>query len=274
MLIVNRKNIAEHIAFRLNEEKELLKKAFQNSQNPFGYFFLDNLLPEKLANALFNSFPDISIMNKRNNIRENKYYLAQMDKVDEIIEETIFAFHDQKIIKIIEDICGLSNVHADTELYAGGISTMNKNQFLNPHLDNSHDKSREKWRILNLLYYITPNWKIEYGGNLELWKDGLKKEPTTIHSKFNRLVIMTTNKYSWHSVSRIRQARRRCCISNYYFSNNKPFQESNFHITSFRGRPNQKIRDILLLIDNTLRICVRKIFPFGFIKTKHFNNIK
>ena len=89
MLMVNRQNIAEQIALRLNEEKEFLKKTYQNSQNSIGYFFLDNLLPEKLANDLFNSFPDVSIMNKRNNIRENKYYFAQMDKVDEIIEEIL-----------------------------------------------------------------------------------------------------------------------------------------------------------------------------------------
>ena len=37
-------------------------------------------------------------MKKRNNIRENKYYLAQMDKLDDLIEETVFAFHDQKVI--------------------------------------------------------------------------------------------------------------------------------------------------------------------------------
>lgn len=273
MVMLNRKSIAKHIAMRLNEEKYLLKKSYQKSQNFIGYFYIDNLLPEKIANALFNLFPDISTMKKRNNIRENKYYLAQMDKLDDLIEETVFAFHDQKVINIIEDICGLSNLFSDTELYAGGISTMNKNQFLNPHLDNSHDKLREKWRTLNLLYYMTPKWKIEYGGNLELWINGLKKEPITIFSKFNRLVVMTTNKYSWHSVSRVLHRGKRCCISNYYFSDKKPLQESNFHVTSFRGRPDQKIRDILLTIDNGLRSCIRKFFPYGIIKTKHFNKI-
>ena len=53
---------------------------------------------------------------------------------------------------------------------------MKKNQFLNPHLDNSHDKDRSRWHVLNLLYYVTPNWQEDFGGNLELWTNGLQEK--------------------------------------------------------------------------------------------------
>jgi len=45
---------------------------------------------------------------------------------------------------------------------------MAKENFLNPHLDTSHDKNREMYRVLNLLYYVTPDWSHEQGGKLEL----------------------------------------------------------------------------------------------------------
>lgn len=38
---------------------------------------------------------------------------------------------------------------------------MGENQFSQPHLDNSHDNKRKLWRVLNLLYYVTPNWEQE-----------------------------------------------------------------------------------------------------------------
>ena len=270
---MNRTNIANYILRRMKEEKDGLINTYHKSQDSIGYFILDDLLPEKLATDLFNLFPEVSMMNKRSTLRENKYYSSQMNKLDKIIEETIFSFHDRRVLKLIKDICGFSTIYPDTELYAGGISTMKKDQFLNPHIDNSHDRKREKWRILNLLYYVTPQWKIEYGGNLELWVRGLKKDPLTIHSKFNRLVVMAVHESSWHSVSKVIHKGHRCCISNYYFSDNSPSKKDNFYVTSFRGRPNQKIRNLFFLFDNKLRMFLRKVFPFGVQKTKHFNKI-
>ena len=55
----------------------------------------------------------------------------------------------------------IDNLEFDETLYAGGISLMKNKDFLNPHLDNSHDKDKKKYRRLNLLYYVTPDWKYE-----------------------------------------------------------------------------------------------------------------
>ena len=88
--------------------------------------------------------------------------------------------------------------------------------FLNPHIDNSHDGDQKNYRVLNLLYYITPGWRSENGGNLELWDQKVTK-PVEIPSLFNRLVLMSTNDKSWHSVNEVKADSRRCCISNYYF---------------------------------------------------------
>lgn len=115
---------------------------------------------------------------------------------------------------LIARITGLEALEPDEQLYAGGISMMVKGHFLNPHVDNSHDKARERYRVLNLLYYVSPGWKRENGGNLELWPDGPKGEQITVESRFNRLAVMITNKNSWHSVSEIRVSEARCCVSN------------------------------------------------------------
>ena len=44
---------------------------------------------------------------------------------------------------------------------------MSKNDFLNPHIDNSQDIHRRHYRRLNLLYYVAKDWNINDGGNLE-----------------------------------------------------------------------------------------------------------
>lgn len=153
----------------------------------------------------------------KNSIKERKYVSAQMDEHPSILEEVVFAFQDPRVLELTAEITGLKALEPDSDLYAGGISSMRKGNYLKPHLDNSHDKAGTRYRVLNLLYYVTPDWREEYGGNLELWDQGPKGAPRTIPSLFNRLVLMMTNRTSWHSVSEVMHDGNRCCVSNYYF---------------------------------------------------------
>jgi len=157
-----------------------------------------------------------------------------------------------------------------SSLDAGGVSLMARGHYLHPHIDNSHDMDRARYRVLNLLYYVSPDWRIEDGGHLELWPRGTRGEPLTLHSKFNRLVVIATNRTSWHSVSAVRTDRNRTCVSNYYFSPVSPEADDYFHVTSFRGRPGQPVRDLLLRADAALRALVRKLRPSGVVRTRHY----
>ena len=266
---MTRKELADLIFVQIDSKKSDLICSYKNSQSKIGYFFIDDLLPIEIANLIYNKFPESNAMVLKKSLREDKYVAAQMNQYDPILEEIIFAFQEPNIVKIIEEICDINSINPDSNLYAGGISMMGKNQFLNPHLDNSHDKDRKQWRVLNLLYYVTPNWEIKYGANLELWSDGLKEEPITIHSKFNRLVVMATHNNSMHSVSPVHYDGFRCCVSNYYFADNALQISDNFHVTSFRGRPANKCIDILLKVDTFIRMTLRKIFINGIRKNPH-----
>lgn len=262
--------IANLILDRMESNVALLTSMYEASKSKIGYFYIDDLLPQALAREIFSCFPAPSEMRLKKSIREYKYIAAQMDNYDPILEEAVYAFQDPRIVAFISRICGIKNLTPDEHLYAGGISMMSNGHYLNPHLDNSHDKDREKWRVLNLLYYVTPDWPISSGGNLELWSDGVKKSQVTIHSKFNRLAVMATHGESWHSVSPISYEKTaRCCVSNYYFSEQPLKKNETFHITAFRGRPEQKLRDIVLQADIKLRMLVRKIIKKGVVKTSH-----
>ena len=266
---MNRKEIADLIVQRINEEKNSLITQYKGSSEKIGYFFVDELLPIELAKNIYDSFPDPETMKLKKSLREYKYIAAQMDQYNTILEEAIYAFQDRRVIELIKDITEIEHLYPDEHLYAGGISLMGKGQFLNPHLDNSHEKDRKQWRVLNLLYYVSPGWNSSFGGNLEIWPAGVKNRPMTIDSIFNRLVVMATHGSSWHSVSPITEERYRACVSNYYFSDMPLKDDDRFHVTSFRGRPEQKLRDIFLQADLLLRQGIRKIFPQGAVKTDH-----
>lgn len=267
---MNKKEFADIIFSKLVKNKEILAIQFQDSKSEIGFFYIDELLPEELALLIYKNFPKASEMVLKKSIREDKFVAAQMNLYAPILEDIIYAFQDERIVKLISEICNINQAFPDEKLYAGGISLMGKNQFLNPHLDNSHDKERERWRVLNLLYYVTPNWNLNNGGNLELWPQGLSKKQITIESKFNRLAVMATHNNSLHSVSPIIVDAQRKCISNYYFSNEPLATTDTFHVTSFRGRPENKVTDILLQTDTWLRMNLRKIFKKGVKENPHY----
>lgn len=233
------------------------------------WFAIDNLLPMDMALAVRAAFPDPATMRERKTIREHKFVTSQMDKHPPQGEEALFAFHDPRVVEAVSKITGMQALEADPELYAGGLSLMAKGHFLNPHLDNSHNNSRSLYRVLNLLFYVSPEWRLENGGNLELWPEGTGGDPVVVLSAFNRLVVMTTGPESWHSVSEVTADSSRCCVSNYYFSKHPVGEQEYFRVTSFRGRPEQPVRDLVLRADSAVRHGIRAVFPQGLSRTTH-----
>jgi Rps23 Pro-64 3,4-dihydroxylase Tpa1-like proline 4-hydroxylase len=266
---MNREQLAEMILSRLDAEHEVLATQYANSVGDIGHFYIDDLLPVDIALRIHERFPEPRTMKLKKTLREYKFIAAQMNEYDPILEEAVYAFQAPAVVERVKEICNLKSAYPDVHLYAGGISMMGAHQYLNPHLDNSHDKDRNRWRVLNLLYYVTQDWALENGGNLELWPEGVKGEPVTIHSKFNRLVVMATHNRSWHSVSPIRADNFRCCVSNYYFADEPLSPVDSFHVTSFRGRPEQGVRDVVLRADAALRSGVRKVFKGGIRDNPH-----
>ncbi|MFN3161541.1 MAG: 2OG-Fe(II) oxygenase [Rubinisphaera brasiliensis] len=239
------------------------------SSSPVQHVAIDNLLPDEAAAEISNAFPNSQSLMIRKSIREHKRIGVSVDEYEPIIRETLYAFQDPRVVEIVERITGISGMTPDPTLYASGISVMQQGDFLNPHLDNSHDGDQEKYRVLNLLYYLGPGWTFESGGNLEVWDSNVKQN-TTVVSQFNRLVLMKTDSSSWHSVSKVVSNTNRLCVSNYYFSLTSPDAKSYRHVTTFTGRPGERGKRIVLkLVDGIALNTIGRLFPFLLKRSKH-----
>ena len=265
-----REEFVKLIVDRLDRNAAVIARDFGSEREiDTRYCAIDDLLPENIADKFNKVFPASSEMRLLDSFREKKYTSKSLDKFDPMIADITFAFQDERVIQKVAEITGIKNAVGDPHLYAGGLSAMERGHFLNPHIDNSHDGEQKNYRVLNLLYYVTPEWKPENGGNLELWDE----EVTTsveIPSLFNRLVLMSTNAKSWHSVNEVKAAGPRRCISNYYFSPHSPNGYETTHVTYFMARPEQKIRRIVTSLDSNLRTMLRKVNRKGFAKKDVF----
>jgi Rps23 Pro-64 3,4-dihydroxylase Tpa1-like proline 4-hydroxylase len=259
-------SLAEQIALRLKAESARLRADFARPAiGNTRVCVLDDVLPADTAAAIHRAFPPNAEMRLMDSFRERKYTSKSLERMDPLVHDALFAFQAPPVLEQVAAITGLRDMVGDPSLYAGGISAMTEGQFLDPHIDNSHDGEGRLYRVLNLLYYVTPGWRAENGGNLELWDEEVR-ERLEVPSLFNRLVIMQTDRTSWHSVNRVKVQGTRCCVSNYYFSPHSPNGVELTHITFFQGRPEQPLRRLLATADGHARTLLRKLVRRGLGK--------
>lgn len=256
--------LTDIILEKLNRERDNILRQWQNPKDSHTkHFIVDNLLPKDKCMDIYNSFPkDGNGFFNRNTFREKKKTSVNLKEYSKNLSDISYAIQDWKIVKKIENLLDLRNLEPDPTLYASGLSMMFKNDYLNPHIDNSHDAKRKKYRRLNLLFYVSPDWNYDNGGNFELWDESVTMQKTII-SSFNRLLVMETNKKSWHSVSKVNVSKPRCCVSSYFFSEQSPDKKEYFHVTSFNGRPNQSLKRIISPLDNKFRNLFSIATKFG-----------
>ncbi|TPX27630.1 2OG-Fe(II) oxygenase [Cylindrospermopsis raciborskii] len=266
-------SIASLIAQRISSDTNA-KHRCRNSGS-IKHVILDNVLPESLALEIYKNFPRNEDMNLRDGLQERKFISVEFPSYSSLIKDCLYAFQEPIVIDLIASLFEINDLSGDPELYAGGISSMTGGCYLNPHIDNSHDRLRQRFRRLNTLYYVSHDWQSETEGSLQLWPEGLKGNSITIPSKFNRLVIMATDKKSIHSVSKIsnQTKSRRLCVSNYYFSPTSAEGYKYYHSTSFRGFPGELVKDLVLRSSAQIRTTLKSMtgtFFGSVISTGHF----
>ena len=160
-----REEFVQLIIDRLNQNSDAIKADFAADKGVAAHFTaIDDLLPYDVARRVSDAFPPPSEMRLMDTFRERKHTSKSLDKFDPIISDITFAFQEKRVIERVAELTGISDAVGDPHLYAGGLSAMSRGHFLNPHIDNSHDGEQQNYRVLNLLYYITPDWDAANGG--------------------------------------------------------------------------------------------------------------
>lgn len=263
----SRPTLARTIAARIDDLSGALGDQWRNSR-PIPHFVIDDLLPDSTARAIHAAFPDIRDLLHRSSLRERKKAGVDLEAYEDLVSDALLCFQTSDVLEAIGRVIGSDSLHGDPTLYASGVSVMEQQDFVNPHIDNSHDGDQRLYRVLNLLYYTTPGWSIENGGNLELWDPDVR-DPHVVPAAFNRLVVMATNQDSWHSVNPVLVPRARWCVSNYYFSA-RPLEGDDYqHVTTFTGRPEEPFKRLLLRLDGTVLNALGRGFPFLTRLTRH-----
>lgn len=255
-----REELAQLAIGRFSGARDQLTEMFNN---PAGtrtrHFVLDDFLPDSTTNQIYQAFPrNTEGLLSLNSFRQRKKVSVYLSHYDSLLEYVTSAFQDQRVIELLGQITGVPGLEPDPRLHGKGMSIMSKGDFANPHIDHPHDGQCHWYRRLNLFFYLSPEWTLENGGTLELWDEKIET-PKTIVSCFNRVVVIETNKTSWHSVSKVLVNQPRYSVYNYYFSEYASGDQTTAHVSLFYGRPEQRLIRALSPLDNGLRNMIRKM---------------
>jgi Rps23 Pro-64 3,4-dihydroxylase Tpa1-like proline 4-hydroxylase len=185
-------------------------------------------------------------------LSKNLHVSRALPKLSQPLHELLTAFQAPAVTRLLSEIIGVRELWPDQQLDASGLVSLQRGGFENPHLDASHNARGDKYCVLKAIYYLSPDWRLADGGQLELWEEGLDRLPTVTLAKWNRLTLVAMHERSWHSINRVTARRpRRALVHTYYAS--EPLARREYrHGLSFRGRPDQSLRDLVLRYSQSL----------------------
>lgn len=177
-----------------------------NSAIPFNYLVIDDFLENSLAQSIITEFPSFS--SESWYVYENPIEIKKaMNNWDRFGPHTYALFWYLNSRSFIEKLEVLTNckLYADFGLNGGGLHTHRSGGKLNTHLDYSIHPKLPLQRRLNLILYLTPGWREEWGGHLGFWShDDEQNRPkdlvVSIPPFFNRAVLFDTTQNSWHGL--------------------------------------------------------------------------
>jgi dTDP-glucose 4,6-dehydratase len=178
----------------------ILKNEYKNAL-PFEHIIINNFLNEEYINKIYEEFPtNFDSWYKYYNPIEIKYANDDINNMGQNIKDLFYTLCTDEAIDMFKRISGIFNLEYDPYLHGAGLHTHPRNGRLNMHLDYEKHPYLEKERRLNIILYLSKDWKEEWNGHTELWdkdmKECVKKSPV----KFNTAIIFKTNEISYHGL--------------------------------------------------------------------------
>lgn len=209
-------------------DSESFKNLYINSE-PFPNIIINNFLNEEYAEIIYKLFPEnYEEWYKYNNPLEVKYANDKINDLPLEIKKLFYYLSTTKIINKIREITDINNLNYDSFLHGAGIHAHPRNGRLNLHLDYEKHPILDAQRRINIILYMSKDWKDEWNGQTELWNNDLSQCIVKSSVKFNTALIFQTNEISYHGLP-----KKILCPQNIYRKS-----IAYYYISSLENKPN------------------------------------
>ena len=195
---------------------------------PYPYVVIDNFLDKDDFNLLsesvlkYSSTPDHEFNNK---IEKGKA-IHSFENSPKLVQKFVNTISSDKFIEKLVDLTDTKEIVSLAKLsdkhdFFRYFHEMKDGGILGTHVD--HSMIGDHVHFLNSLFYITPQWSSEWGGNTEFYKYYGLLKGAEVKYKPNRLILFLHTSKSFHKVSRIKNNKlnRFSVYMDYYIHRDK-----------------------------------------------------
>ena len=170
---------------------------------PFPHVVVDDFLPRDIAGAVAAAFPkpdsqELGKWKLHENENTTRWFLEDSRYFPDPLRELAACLGSRPFMQFLVTVTGIPSLFLDPYFVGGGAMSTPNGGFLQVHADFNWHALLQSWRRVNVLLYLTPRWRQEWGGALELWSRDGKVRVQNIDFKFNRVVIFETSSDSFH----------------------------------------------------------------------------
>ena len=174
--------------------------AAYRAARPFPHVVIDDFLPGAIAQQLVDEFPgtdDVPWI-AYDSATERKLESLDEERLAPCTRHVISQLNGGALLTFLQDLTGITGLVPDPLLWGGGLHQTERGGFLEVHADFNLHPATQLHRRLNLLLYLNPGWREEWGGHLELWGADMRTCEVRILPSFNRMVVFNTDRSCFH----------------------------------------------------------------------------
>jgi Rps23 Pro-64 3,4-dihydroxylase Tpa1-like proline 4-hydroxylase len=232
----------------IQERTESLSRDFQSAQ-PFRHLVIDDFVAAEFCRQLTAEFPAFDPKHAMNELGQvgGKAVFQNLPDLGQSYARLDRMLRDREFLDWVGTITGIPGLLYDSEYIGGGTHENLEGQDLDAHVDFNYHPKTHLHRRLNLILFLNPEWREEWGGALELhvnpWLPPEQNLVKTIVPLMNRCVIFETTESSWHGFKRIglppeKKNVSRRSIAVYFYTRTRPEEETApDHSTVYVPRP-------------------------------------
>lgn len=210
------------------------------ARTPYPHGCFDDFLPPEILEKVRAELEALPEAETFFNSPQEKLKSAYMpERLPLYTRELFHTLNSKAFLAFLEELTGIEGLIPDPYFSGGGIHVVSNGGHLDIHADFNHHGKLNLERRMNVLIYLNPNWKEEWGGSFEVWSNDMTEKVASFVPLFNRMCCFNTGSTTWHGNPepvKHPEGYPRMSIALYYYTATwGPHRKA--HTTIFKPRP-------------------------------------